>query len=205
MLCNFIFYLYETCNKGVLVICCCPRNSESQTRNSYATSRLQYRYQHHHCVYWWYLSLDSTVTGTYIVCTLNTCYSTIQTLALNVACTSNNCHFTVQTLSPILLVLWTPITSEYRHWHQHCLYCEHLSLHCTDTGTCIACTVNTCHFTVQMLAPTLLILRMPVTSLYQQWHHHSLYWRYVSLHSANTGTIIACTEDTATGWQPNCS
>jgi len=138
----------------------------------------QYRRWHLHCLYCEHLSVHSTDAGTYIAYTVNTC------------------HFTVQTLAPTLLVLWTPVTSQYRRWHLHCLYCEHLSLHSTDAGTCIARTVNTCHFIVQTLAPTLLILRMPVTSLYLQWHHHSLYCGYVSLHSTNTGTIIACTEDT---------
>ena len=130
-----------------------------------------------------------------------------------IACTDDACHLTVQSLAVTLFVPWTPVTPQYRHWHLtllvlwtpvtlqyrcqhlHCLYCEHLSLHNKDTGTYVACTVNTCHFTVQTLAPTLLLLRMPVTSLYQQWHHHSLYWGYVSLHSTNTGTVIACTED----------
>jgi len=139
MLCNFIFYLYETCNRGVLVICCCPRSSESQTRNSYATSHI-------------------TDSSTIIACTADTCHLTVQSLALNIVCTLNTCHSTIQTLA-----------------------------------LNIACTSNICHFTVQTLAPTLLILRMPVISLYQQWHHHSLYRGYVSLRSTNTGTIIACT------------
>ena len=121
--------------------------------------------------------------------TLNTCHSTIQTLALNVACTSNTCHFTVQTLAPTLLVLWMPVTSQYRHWHLHCLCCEHLSLHSADADTYIAYTESACHYCtnsgtiipcteVQTLAPLLLVLRIHVTSQYQHSHHHFLCMMY---------------------------
>jgi len=138
----------------------------------------------------------STDTSTIIACTDDACHLTVQSLAVTlfvpwtpVTPQYRHWHLT-------LLVLWTPVTSQYRHRHLHCLYCEHLSLHSTDTGTYIACTVNTCHFTVQMLAPTLLVLWTPVTSQYRCWHLHCLYCEHLSLHSTDTGTYIACTVNT---------
>ena len=133
----------------------------------------QYRNWHFCCLYFGHLSLHNTDTATYIACTLNMC------------------HFTVQTLAPTLLVLWTRVTSQYRHWHLHCLYFEHVSLHSTDTGTYIAYTENACHFTVQTVAPSFLVLRICITSQYKHLHHYCLYQGYMSLHSTSTDITIS--------------